>query len=416
MIGLVDCNNFYASCERVFKPNLKNKPIIVLSNNDGCVIARSNEAKALGVKMGEPVFKIRALIRKYKINVFSTNFALYGDLSHRVMDVLKTEVKKLEIYSIDEAFLDLSDFRSSERAVFIKKKIKQWTSIPVSIGIAPTKTLAKIANHIAKKNTEKGVFTLNNEMIIKKTLSVFPVENLWGIGRKYAHKLKLSGIKTALDFKNADAKWVKHNLSINGILIQRELKGEQCYKLKTYQSRKKSISTTRSFSKEIKKYSLIKEAVNNFANNCARKLREEKSCCSKVSVFLMTNPYKSKSKQYHQKITLFFPTATNDSLEISRMVDKALKKIYINDYSYKKAGVIVHEIKPEREVQISLFNKIDIKKRRNLMYSLDKINMIMGRDKVHLASQGIDKKWQLKQEQLSPCYTTQIKDILTIKI
>ena len=416
MIGLVDCNNFYASCERLFKPHLKKKPIIVLSNNDGCVIARSNEAKALGIKMGEPAFKIKTLITKNKVNVFSTNFALYGDLSHRVMETLKTEFNKFEIYSIDEAFLDFSALTSIDRAVFIRKKIRQWTGIPVSIGIAPNKTLAKIANHIAKKNTKKGVFILNNKTIIKKSLSAFPVEDLWGVGKRYAHKLKKSGINTALDFKNADTTWIKHNLSINGIHIQRELKGEICYELKTNQERKKSISTTRSFSKETKNYNLIKEAVSNFANNCALKLRNEKSCCSKVTVFLMTNFYKPNTKQHHPKITLFFSTATNDSLEISNMASKALKRIYKSNCAYKKAGVIVHQITPEKEVQISLFNKIDRGKRRNLMQSVDKINIIMGRNKVRLASQGYEKKWELKQEQLSPCYTTQIKDILTIHI
>tara|TARA_B100001029_G_scaffold129707_1_gene108661 strand:- start:272 stop:1522 length:1251 start_codon:yes stop_codon:yes gene_type:complete len=416
MIGLVDCNNFYASCERLFKPQLKKKPIIVLSNNDGCVIARSNEAKALGIKMGEPAFKIKKLITKNKVSVFSTNFALYGDLSHRVMETLKTEFNRFEIYSIDEAFLDFSALTSIDRAIFVRNKIRQWTGIPVSIGIAPTKTLAKIANHIAKNHTKKGVFILNNEINIKRALTTFPVEDLWGIGKRSAYKLKKLGINTALEFKNAQTTWVKKNLSINGTHIQRELKGEQYYKLKTHQSKKKSISTTRSFTKETKNYNLIKEAISNFANNCAIKLRNEKSCCSKLTVFLMTNFYKPNIKQYHPKTTLFFTTATNDSLEISSMAIKALNIIYKANCTYKKAGVIVHQITPEKEVQISLFNKIDREKRRSLMQSVDKINILMGRDKVRLASQGYEKKWELKQEQLSPCYTTQVKDILTIQI
>jgi len=416
MIGLVDCNNFYASCERVFKPHLKNKPIIVLSNNDGCVIARSNEAKKMGVKMGEPAFKIKRLIKKNKIYVFSTNFALYGDLSNRVMETLKTECDRIEIYSIDEAFLDLSSCTSIDKSLFIKHKIQQWTGIPVSIGIAPTKTLAKVANYIAKKHAKQYVFSLSDEIEIENALNNFPIEDLWGIGRKYTNKLKSSGIRTALEFKNADIGWIKKTLSTNGVQIQKELKGEQCYALKTHQSRKKSIATTRSFGKELTDYNLIKEAISNFANNCARKLRKEKSCCSRVSVFLMTNSYNPQTKQYYPKTTLFLTTATNDSIEISNMANKALKKIYKNGHSYKKAGVIVHQITSDKEIQISLFNKIDRKKRTNLMSSIDKINNIMGRDKVYLASQGYEKKWQLKQAQLSPCYTTQIQDILTIQI
>ena len=416
MIGLVDCNNFYASCERVFKPHLKRKPIIVLSNNDGCVIARSNEAKALGIKMGEPAFKIKTLILKNKVNVFSTNFALYGDISHRVMEILKTEFNRVEIYSIDEAFLDFSISASIDRAVFIRNKIRQYTGIPVSIGIAPTKTLTKIANHIAKKYTEKGVFILNNEIKINKVLNSYPIEDVWGIGRRYAHKLKQAGIKTALEFKNADTTWIRRNLSVDGIHIQMELKGKQYFNLKTHQSIKKSISTTRSFSKETNNYNIIKDAINTFASNCALKLRKENICCYKLTVFLMTNTYKTNTKQHYPKITLFFSTATNDSLEISNMANKALKIIYNNNCCYKKAGVIVHKTIPDKEVQISLFNEINRKKRRKLMYSVDSINMIMGKDKVRLASQGFDKEWQKKQEQLSPCYTTQIEDILTIQI
>ncbi len=416
MIGLVDCNNFYASCERVFKPSLKNKAVIVLSNNDGCVIARSNEAKALGIKMGEPAFKIQSIITKNKVNVFSTNFALYGDFSNRVMEILKKEVNKIEIYSIDEAFLDLSNYTSVDRVIFIKKNIKRWTGIPVSIGLAPTKTLAKVANYMAKKYTKNGVLILDNKNIIKKALNNLPIENLWGIGRRYSDKLKKSGINTALELRNANTMWVKKNMSTNGILIQKELKGEQCYDFKTYQPRKKSIATTRSFGKEITNYNLIKQAIIHFAVNCAYKLRKEKSCCSKVSIFLMTNPYKTNTKQYHPKITLSLPTATNDSIEISNMTRKALKKIYRNDCSYKKAGVIVHQLSHEKNIQLSLFNKMDIIKRRKLMYSIDKINKSMGRDKIHLASQGFIQKWQIKQEQLSPCYTTKIKDILTVNI
>lgn len=416
MIGLADCNNFYASCERVFNPQLRNKPVVVLSNNDGCIIARSNEAKALGIKMGEPYFKIKALIEKHKVNVFSTNFALYGDFSDRVMNTLKLEVERVEIYSIDEAFLDFSDLATIDRAISIKKKVQQWTGIPVSIGIAPTKSLAKVANHIAKKHIDKGVFILDDESLIKRVLNTFPVEDLWGVGRKYANRLKQSSINTALEFRNADPEWIRKNFSVNGIRLQKELKGQKCYDLEMKPVRKNNICTTRSFGKEIKDYKRIKEAVSAFANTCATKLRKEKSCCSNISVFLMTNAYKPNAKQYHPHITLDFQTPTNDSAEIVSMANTALKSIYRDDCIYKKAGVIVQNTTPEEEVQMSLFDTVDREKRRKLMYSVDKINMLMGRDKIRLAAQGFERRWKLRKEQLSPCYTTRFADILTIDV
>ena len=224
MIALADCNNFYASCERVFNPKLVKQPVVVLSNNDGCIIARSNEAKNLGIKMGEPAFKIKNIIEKYNVNVFSTNFTLYGDLSKRVMNTFRTEVNKMEVYSIDEAFLDFSDLADKERAIQIKKKVHMWTGIPVSIGIAKTKTLAKVANHIAKKHTKEGVFMFDNRDLIRRALNFLLVRDLWGIGRKHAKRLNEVGIYTALQFREADTHWIKRHLSINGVKIQEELK------------------------------------------------------------------------------------------------------------------------------------------------------------------------------------------------
>ncbi|MBF25929.1 MAG: SOS mutagenesis and repair protein UmuC [Flavobacteriales bacterium] len=416
MIGLLDCNNFYASCEQVFNPKLKHKPIIVLSNNDGCVIARSNEAKELGVKMGEPLFKIKNLIFTKKITVFSTNFILYGDLSKRVMSTLKSEVKNLEIYSIDEAFLDFSEFINLNRAIRLKRKVKKWTGIPVSIGIGPTKTLAKVANHIAKKKTVEGVCILDNQDLIKNILSVFPVENLWGVGEKFANHLKYANINNALELKNANPKWIKKIFGINGIKLQKELNGEICYKLETAKKRKNQMCTSRSFDREINDFDNLQKAISNFASNCAFKLRCEKSCCSKLSLFLTTNRFKSNNEQYFPSITLNFDTPTNDSIEIVNTATKALKMIYRENINYKKAGVIVHNITPQENVQMSLFDNIDRKKRNRLMHSIDKINLIMGREKVQLASQGTNKKWAFKSNLLSPCYTTRFSDILTIKI
>tara|TARA_B100000900_G_scaffold182029_1_gene154415 strand:- start:2696 stop:3943 length:1248 start_codon:yes stop_codon:yes gene_type:complete len=415
MIGLADCNNFYASCERVFNPQIKGKPIVVLSNNDGCVIARSNEAKALNIKMGEPAFKIKSLFKKHKVHVFSTNFALYGDLSERVMNTLKSEISRVEIYSIDEAFLDFSDFYSFDRALSIRKKVKRWTGIPISIGIAPTKTLAKVANHIAKKSNKEGVFILRKSDIVR-SLQYLPIEDVWGIGRKNAFKLKQYGVYTALDFRNLNTDWLRKNFSINGVRLQKELRGEICYELEFKKNKKKNICTARSFGKETNDYNIIRQAISNFANTCAIKLRKEAGCCYRVSVFLMTNRYKPNFLQHYPYITLNFQTPTSDSFEIVSKANIALKNIYRDKCIYKKAGVIVQNIVSAKEVQTSLFDTIDRKKRNKLMCSIDKINMLMGRDKIRLAAQGFDRKWKLQQEKLSPCYTTRFSDILSINI
>ncbi len=416
MIALVDCNNFYASCERVFSPKIENKPVIVLSNNDGCVIARSNEAKALGVKMGEPAFRLKQLVKKYNINVFSSNFTLYGDLSKRVMNVISTEVDKIEIYSIDEAFLDFTDYASKERGIAIKNKVQQWTGIPVSVGIAPNKVLAKVAGHIAKKHTKSGVFMLDDKNLIRRVLSVFAVEDIWGIGKKTAQKLKTLGIRTALQFRQCDSTWVKRNLSVNGVRLQKELFGEVCYPLEITRKRKQNICTARSFGTEIKEISKLKEAIGSHANTCAIKLRQEKSCCNSISVFLSTNPFKPQAKQYNPYKVIQLDVPTNDSMEIVKITIKALESIYRDDCIYKKAGVIVGGIVPQEQTQLSLFDVLDREKRKSINIAVDKINTIMGNNKVKLAVQGNGKKWKLRQEKLSPCYTTRFSDILEVVI
>ena len=416
MIALVDCNNFYASCERVFNPKIENKPVIVLSNNDGCVIARSNEAKALGIKMGEPAFKLKNLIEKYNINVFSTNFALYGDLSKRVMNIMSTEVEKMEIYSIDEAFLDFSDYASKKRGLAIREKVKKWTGIPVSVGIAPTKVLAKVAGHIAKKHTKSGVFIFDDEDLIRRALNFFKVEDLWGIGSNTAKKLKSVGIHTALQFRQCDSSWVKRNLSVNGVRLQKELFGEVCYPIETKIKRRKSICTARSFGSEINKLSKLKEVIGSHANTCATKLRKEKSCCTTVGVFLSTNPFKPQAKQYNPYTVTQLHVPTNDSMEIVKVAIKALESIYRADCIYKKAGVVVSRTAPQEQTQLSLFDSLDRGKRENINIAVDRVNSLMGKNKVHLAVQGNGRKWKIKQERLSPCYTTRFADILEVRI
>ena len=416
MIALVDCNNFYASCERVFNPKIDKKPLIVLSNNDGCVIARSNEAKTLGIKMGHPAFKLKNLIEEYNINVFSTNFALYGDLSKRVMNVMSTEVEKMEIYSIDEAFLDFTDYASKERGVAIREKVKKWTGIPVSVGIAQTKVLAKVAAHIAKKHTKTGVFMFDDENLIRRALNVFAVEDLWGVGTKTAQKLKAVGIHTALQFRECDSNWVNRNLSVNGVRLQKELFGEVCYPLELTRKRKQNICTARSFGSEIKKLSKLKEAIGSYANTCATKLRKEKSCCATVSVFLSTNPFNPQAKQYNPYKVIQLNVPTNDSMEIVKFAIKGLGSIYRDDCIYKKAGVIVGRTVPQGQIQLSLFDSLDRGKRKNINIAVDKVNSLMGKNKIHLAVEGNGRKWKLKQERLSPCYTTRFAEILEVRI
>ena len=417
MIALVDCNNFYASCERVFQPHLENKPIVVLSNNDGCVIARSNESKAIGVKMGAPAFQMKELFKKNNVHVFSSNFALYGDLSKRVMTILGEEAPQIEIYSIDEAFLEFKGIlEKNKHALYIRNKVKKWTGIPVSVGLAPTKTLAKIANHVAKKHTKNGVFVLDNFQLTTKVLKRISVGDVWGVGRRYAAFLSSKGIYTAYDLVQKNEHWVKRNLSINGLKMVKELKGIPCHALESSTSRKKNICTSRSFGRKVKEFHELKEAVASYATRCAMKLRKEKSLSFKVVVFLTTNPFNSSEAQYRasQKITLDVPT--NDSVEITKVAIAALKKIYKSGFVYKKAGVIVSEIVPDYTRQLSLFDNRNICKQKSLMNVMDKLNTQMGRDKVRLAVQGFDRKWRLKQERLSPCYTTRFTDILTVKV
>lgn len=417
MLALADCNNFYASCERLFQPSLRDKPVVVLSNNDGCIIARSNEAKAIGIKMGEPAFKIKHLIKENNIHVFSTNFTLYGDLSKRVMSTLRSEVNRMEVYSIDEAFMSFKDEgRLEEKALMLKQKVAKHVGIPVSIGVAPTKALCKVANHIAKKHTKTGIFLLEDKKLIERALKWFPVEELWGIGRKYVKQLKSIGIHTAWELCQIEDNWIRRNLTIRGLKLVKELKGIPCFSLEETAPRKKNICTARSFGKEIATIQELKEAVSNYAHTCAKKLRKEKSICNKLTLFLSTNAYKPKAKQYYGVKSFTFDTPTSDSMEIVKASLDILKKLYRDDCIYKKAGVIVGDIVPEEQLQLHLFDTIDRNKRKAINQALDNINNHIGRDKVKLAVQGYGRKWRLKQEKLSPCYSTRLDEALTVLV
>jgi DNA polymerase V len=417
MLALADCNNFYASCERVFQPHLEGKPIVVLSNNDGCVIARSNESKALGIKMGVPVFQVKTIIEQHNIQVFSSNFTLYGDLSKRVMSSMRQEVKAMEVYSIDEAFMDFSGEGSPlEKGIALKKKVQQHVGIPISIGIAPTKTLCKVAGLIAKKHTKTGVFVLQDKALIERALKWLPVAELWGVGRRHARMLDSVGIKTAYDLCRADDSWIRRRLSVVGLRMVKELRGIPCFPLEESASRKKNICTSRSFGKAVKQMEDLKEALSTYASTCAYKLRKQKSCASRISIFIHTNPFKPTDKQYKGFTSFVLDTPTNDSIELVRLALEGLEKIYRSDCTYKKAGVIVSDISPQQQQQLSLFDTLDRKKHQSIMTALDNINDKIGKDRVRLAVQGNGRQWKMKQEQLSPCYSTRIEDALKVYV
>jgi len=416
MIALADCNNFYASCERVFNPGLKTKPIVVLSNNDGCIIARSNEAKVLGIKMGVPVFQVRDIIDNNNVYVFSTNFALYGDMSSRVMSLLSDISPEIEIYSIDEAFMNFTGVKDSVHlASRIKSVVTKSTGIPISIGIAATKTLSKVANYFAKKQTANGVYALTEQQQIVQALKELPVSKLWGVGSRHLRMLNSYGINTAYDFIQLNEEWVLEKMTIMGLRMQRELKGDPCFGIDAYPSRKKNIRTSRSFGVKVKSLQTIQESIIAHAARCAEKLRIENSCARYVSVILRTNPF-SKSQDYYygyKSINLEIPT--NDSMEIVNAAKILLGSIYKEGLIYTKSGVIVGDTVPADQVQLNLFYSEQGKeKRKNLYKSVDFINQTMGRDKIQLLGQGIAKKWKLKQENLSPCYTTRWTDLLRV--
>jgi DNA polymerase V len=417
MLALADCNNFYASCERVFQPHLENKAVVVLSNNDGCVIARSNESKKIGVKMGQPAFQLKELIQKNNIHVFSSNFTLYGDISKRVMSTMREEARKMEVYSIDEAFMDFSgEGNPVEKAIALKKKVQQHVGIPISIGIAPTKTLCKVAGLIAKKHTSTGVYMLKDKETIEKALKWLPVEELWGIGRRHAKSLQASGIRSAFDLCQAEDSWIRLKLSVIGLRMVKELRGTPCFALEESTNRKKNICTSRSFGKEVKTIEELRQAISSFANTCAYKLRQQKSSAKRISVFILTNIHKPNAKQYKGLTSIVMDTPTNSSIEIVGQALKGLEQMFRGDCVYKKAGIIVSDIVPQSQQQLSLFDTVDRKKHQLIMSSVDAINKKMGKDKVRLAVQGHSHRWGLKQERLSPCYSTKIEDALKVNI
>jgi DNA polymerase V len=416
MFGLADGNNFYASCERVFNPKLEGKPIVVLSNNDGCVIARSNEAKALGIKMGAPAFLMKDILEKHAISVFSSNYLLYGELSRRMMDILAENCPKVEVYSIDECFLDFHGVSSDliqSSVVQARQQVKQFIGIPVSIGVAPTKTLAKMANKIAKKKPD-GVFVMDTQELRIDTLRNFDIGDVWGIGPAYVKLLREKNIQTAYDFTQLPDNWVKEKMSVVGLRLLKELRGIPCHTMQEERSTKKGICTSRSFGKMLSTFDAISQALSSHAHSCAEKLRKQKSCANLLTVFIHTNEHRKDLPQYAKSIVLTFPEPTNSSPVMIRYALEGLKKIYKDGYQYKKAGAIVTGIIPESEVQLNIFEYINGEKEKGISAVLDKLNTRYGKGTLKIATMGFEKKWKLRQEKLSPNYLTDWNDLLIV--
>lgn len=417
MYALIDCNNFYASCERLFNPSLNGKPVIVLSSNDGCVIARSNESKALGIKMGEPYFKVKEIVEKNNVAIYSANLTLYGDISNRVMSIIRDHAPAVEVYSIDEAFINLQGFNDeqiTELSTMLVTKIKKWVGIPVSIGVAPTKTLAKVASKLCKQYPKlNGVCIMTRPQDITKVLSKYPINDIWGIGRRYQKILNNINIYTALEFITTPKATIKSTMGIVGLRTWLELQSESCITFELYQPSKKQISTSRSFATELTAFDELLAAITTFTSIASQKLRYQNSVCSELYVFIYTNKFKENLPQQFESALFTFSTPTNNLLEINKAASYLLSTIFRKGYSYKKAGVILSKIVPSSSVQLSLFDPQDITKYSSLMKTLDSINAKQGKNTLKLASQG-EGSVSVRGEFFSPCYTTSWNDLLKV--
>lgn len=422
MFGLADCNNFYCSCERVFHPDLRNKPVVVLSNNDGCIIARSEESKALGIRMGDVFYQVKEVLEKNNVAVFSSNYNLYGDMSRRVMSLLSTYTPKLDIYSIDEAFLDLTGMGDSNTlGSYCRKMVKditKGTGIPISLGIAPTKTLAKMGSKFAKKfKGYDGVCIIDTDEKRDKALKLFPIEDVWGIGHRHTKKLAYHGIHTAWDLTQRSENWIRKELNITGVRTWKELRGENCVSIEEL-PHKKSICTSRSFSGVgLNKMADVEEAVANFAASCSRKLRESHIVCGAITVFAHTSRFRMDVPQncIYRNVHMTIPT--NDMQELVATAVKALREEWKEGaYNYKKAGVIAWNTCEDRAIQGNLFDEVNRDRQAALAKAIDEINRKNGHNTIRMAVQGYSKNWHLKNEYISKQYTTNIKDIIIAKV
>ena len=406
VFALVDCNNFYASCERVFNPKLEDRPVVVLSNNDGCVIARSNEAKKLGIGMGVPAFEVADIIKKHDVEVFSSNYTLYADMSNRVMEILSTFAPDIEIYSIHEAFLNLAGFTCSltEYGRNMQQTVRKWTGIPVSIGIGQTKTLAKIANRIAKSSVKtKSVLDLVDSPYLHNALVKTEVGKVWGVGIKTAIKLKRAGFKTALDLKDAEINWIKNKFGIVGARTVYELRGICCYPLEQNPPVKKSITVSRAFGRPVESVEELKQAIASYAARAGEKLREQGLAASAMTVFVTTSRFIKNS--YFNSHIIEFPVATNDTRELICNACQCIDWLYRKNCAFKKCGIILNDLVPEERVQTNLFDSVDREKSRRLMQVIDAVNARLN-SPLRWAAEGLNQPWQVKFNRRSNRYTT----------
>ena len=415
-IALVDCNSFYVSCERLFNPKIRKKPVVVLSNNDGCIISRSNEAKALGIKMGEPYFKAKDIIIRNKVEVFSSNYALYGDLSRRVMRTLKSFNAAIEVYSIDEAFLDLSNFPDQEIENIgkeIRETILQWTGIPTSIGIAKTKTLSKIANHIAKKK-QSGVTSLIGIENIDPILEKIDINDVWGVGRQLTKFYNKNGIYNAKQLKNKSNTWIKKCSNVLSSRTAMELRGISCIGLETTTTKRKSCVVSRSFGKRIETFQELQEAVVNYCLNASEKIRSESLTAKAITVFVRTSPFQRNYGYYSNSKTVDFPIATNNSIEIVKAAVAILETIFKNGYQYQKAGVMLTGLSNAHD-KTNLFSTEKDDKIQALMRSIDNTNHRYGRSTLSVASAGVNKRWNMRRDHSSKIDTADFFSLPTIR-
>jgi DNA polymerase V len=408
-LALVDCNNFYVSCERLFRPDLAKVPMVVLSNNDGCVVSRSNEAKALGVKMGAPWFECKALAEQHAILAMSSNYALYADLSNRVMSILSEFSPRHEVYSIDECFVDLTGTpKMREVSYAMRERVVQWTGIPVCVGIGPTKTLAKLANHVAKKHPRsRGVFNYNALTADQKThlLERIEVEEVWGVGRKLTQKLARYGVHTVQDLRVAHVPTLRAEFGVLMEKTQRELQEVPCIELQEIQPDRQQIISSRSFGSMVTELAVLKDALSTFVANACAKLRAQNSHAAVIQVFLQTNRFRKDLPQYMPSLAVPLPYPTNDSLEVNRWADYLCERMFKDGYQYKKAGIMLSEISPITRRQADLLEP-ETTSNASLMQALDSLNQRYGRGTVKVSTQGAFKEWQMLQERKSPNYTT----------
>jgi DNA polymerase V len=413
-ISLVDCNNFYVSCERVFNPALEGRPVVVLSNNDGCVIARSQEAKQIGIGMAVPAFMCMQKMEDHGGALLSSNYALYGDMSRRVLDVLSLFTPDIEPYSIDESFLALIEGRNRIGSIgqCIKNTVKQWTGIPVSVGISSTKVLAKVANKFVKTNKGcNGVMILDEEKAVKKILETFPVGDVWGIGPSYERLLKSHGIETALDLVHADDRWIRKNLTIVGLRIVHELRGIPCLELDMIEPPRKSICSSRSFGRPVESLDELSEALSCYAFSAASKLRRYHLSAATITVFIMTNRFGNRP-HYSKSATANFEVPTSYTPAIAKQACLLLKSIFRKGYSYKKAGIILSNLVAQDHAECSLFVSSERReKEKRISRVIDSIEDRFGRGSLIVASQGIRREWKMHRGMLSPSYTTKWEDI-----